>query len=542
MGGRRGSGKSKRVKAGGQIPLGLTVAEHQGPPLPAGSAVFVDPRPDDIFVGTVTLRTFVFQQGLGWLDGIRRILRSLDWSDYLARYKPGGRQPYHPAGVVGLILLGHMTGRTSLRQMEELAKTDLRAWWLTGGVMPDYSSLCRFIQRHAQDLTEATFEQLTRRVLTALKSESKALYIDGTVVQAAASRYGLLKAEAVAHLVVQTRAAAAAAPDDVCLQKQASHAEVVHATVTERAKSRIAKGRKWPVKIALHEPGAVHQQLKEGGFAPSYKPSAAANPDRIIVAKQVEGSNEVQQVQDLLEQAQRVTSTQATTVAMDAGYNSAEVLDLSARLGLELLCPEGKTTGGEESWVAKKSLFGKAQFTYVADGDYFECPGKRRLVFLTRHGPAEGKPAYRQYKSKDCSGCPLASSCLHGKSKMRTVKRYSHDAAKDALRARMAEPDARRRYKKRQATIEPVHGEQKQLQGMRRFRRRGLDKVRIEYSLHCMAHNLRRFKALRRPRHGLCCARRTPRVAVASAATSIARQNCSAAVRGHLPARHRQRR
>ena len=45
--------------------------------------------------------------------------------------------------------------------------------------------------------------------------------------------------------------------------------------------------------------------------------------------------------------------------------------------------------------------------------------------------------------------------------------------------------------------VEPVYGELRHLQGLNRFRRRGTSGVRLEFALHCSAHNIRRYLALR---------------------------------------------
>lgn len=497
MGGKTGSRRARRISASGQVPLGLDVPQTEVVPWRSDAVRFVDPAPDSILVGALTLRQFISVHGLEWVDATRKLLRTMDWSSYIARYKPGGREPYHPAGMVGLLMLGFITGRTSLRQLEELARTDLRAWWLTGGVMPDFTSLCRFMLRHSDDLTDATFDQLTQKILAILGAKASAVFVDGTVVQAACSRLHLLKQEAARHAAERANAEAAAHPDDKCLQGKAKLADIALATVTERDAERAYKGRPQEAQVAPTEPEAVVQPLKEGGYAPSYKPSAAATVDRIIVGKQVEASNEVAQVERMLTQAERNVGAPIATMALDAGYNCGEVLKIAEEHGVELLCPEGRTPSGDKPWTKTSPKLSKDKFTFDSEKDCYTCPQGRKLVFDYRCTPSNGKPAYVRYKSLNCRDCPLASQCLSKEAARRTLKRYQHQAAKEALREKMSKPDVRLRYKQRQASIEPVHGEQKHIQGMRRFRRRGLAKARLEYSLHCMAHNLRRYRALR---------------------------------------------
>ena len=306
------------------------------------------------------------------------------------------------------------------------------------------------------------------------------------------------KQEAATAAASEARTAADAAPGNKTLAAKATHCENLLAIVKARNAERRSTGRKPEAAVSPSEPEAVVQPLKRGaGFAPSYRPSAAANADRIITAKEVEATNEVRQVARLLDQSQRVLDERVQTVMLDAGYNSAEVLHATEQRGIEMLCPEGTAAGSDESWTKDNAKFGKDRFEYDDKLDVYICPQGRVLSFARNCKPYGTIPGYVGYKSEDCSGCPLAGQCLSKPGVQRTIKRYAHDADKLALRLKMQRPEVRERYKKRQGCIEPVHSEQKRVQGMTRFRRRGLAKVRLEYSLHCAAHNLRRFVVLR---------------------------------------------
>jgi hypothetical protein len=61
---------------------------------------------------------------------------------------------------------------------------------------------------------------------------------------------------------------------------------------------------------------------------------------------------------------------------------------------------------------------------------------------------------------------------------------------------RVATKEGRARYKQRQQTIEPVFGIIKEAIGFRRFRLRGQGKVALEWTLVCVAYNLRRLHGL----------------------------------------------
>jgi hypothetical protein len=64
------------------------------------------------------------------------------------------------------------------------------------------------------------------------------------------------------------------------------------------------------------------------------------------------------------------------------------------------------------------------------------------------------------------------------------------------MRARLAEPDPRARYRRRGVTVEPVFGQIK-ARISDRFRLRGFDNVRAELALIATAHNLRKLHTAR---------------------------------------------
>jgi len=61
------------------------------------------------------------------------------------------------------------------------------------------------------------------------------------------------------------------------------------------------------------------------------------------------------------------------------------------------------------------------------------------------------------------------------------------------MRRKLRDPAGRTMYAKRKAIVEPVNGVLKEQRGMRRFRQRGLAKVRGEWALSNTAYNLTRM-------------------------------------------------
>jgi transposase len=218
---RRIKRKQKAVRGGDQLGLGLATDTEKSTTKSAAKVatrvVFNDPDPHRLFVGEQRLDAFLRQMGFAQVFAVRELLRSLDLSTILAKYQGGGRQPYHPAGMLGLILLGIMEGKSSLRELETLGRSDVRSWWLTGGGMPNYSVICRFINANAEVLTAEFFEELTRQILKRTSSSGASVAVDGTVIQAAASRYKTIKREAAEQAATEAQERSEKNPDGNCL-------------------------------------------------------------------------------------------------------------------------------------------------------------------------------------------------------------------------------------------------------------------------------------------------------------------------------------
>src|SRR5690554_6599844 len=150
-----------------------------------------------IFLGMTPLEDHLRLSGISAPFVVADLLDDQDWKPFENRYAPTGRAPYAPRAMLGLILYGIMQGASSLRALERLARVDLGAMWVTGGIAPDHANIGRFICLHETSLSNDFFETLTRTILEQSRTSTAALAGDGTVIEAACSYYKLIKEEAV---------------------------------------------------------------------------------------------------------------------------------------------------------------------------------------------------------------------------------------------------------------------------------------------------------------------------------------------------------
>ncbi|AMO56997.1 IS1182 family transposase [Endozoicomonas montiporae CL-33] len=449
---------------------------------------FVAPNPNAITLGNSNLKEHLELTGQKTPFTVASLLDEQDWSDFEQRYASEGRPPYSPRNMMGLILYGIMQGITSLRTLERLARVDLGCMWVTGGIFPDHAIIGRFINMHSKSMAGAFFESLTRAVLKKTNSDGSCLAGDGTVIEAACSSYNLMKQEAAQQAHETAQKQADNHPDCPENKKKLEMASSTLEAVIERNEKRKKNGKSGSAVVSPTEPEAVVQKMKRGrGYTTGYKPSVLANNKRVVLAQAVDPTNETTVVSPMLDQSMQITGKPVDEMLLDAGYFNDEVISTSLERDISLLCPEGKEPGKPKE--SKK--FQKGHFYYDETNDVYRCPAGKELVLIGQIKGSIRTKEQKIYGNGPCEGCPLKDQCTTNK-KGRRIKRYAMDDAKDALRQVMQHPKAKKSFSKRKAMVEPVFAYLRDIQGLNRFRRKGLEKVKLEFGLHLLAYNLSR--------------------------------------------------
>lgn len=449
---------------------------------------FVAPDPNTITLGNTSLKEHLERTGQKTPFAVASLLDEQEWSDFEQRYAREGRPPYSPRNMMGLILYGIMQGITSLRTLERLARVDLGCMWVTGGIFPDHAIIGRFINVHSKSMTGAFFESLTRAVLKKTDSNGSCLAGDGTVIEAACSSYNLIQQEATQQALEAAQKKADKHPDCAKSKKNLEVVSSAHEAVIGRNERRKKNGKSGSAVVSPTEPEAVVQKMKRGrGYTTSYKPSVLANSKRVVLAQAVDPTNETTVVSPMLDQSVQVTGKSVDEMLLDAGYFNDEVIAISLERDISLLCPEGKEAGKPK----ESAKFQKGHFYYDETNDVYRCPAGKELVLIGKIKGSSRTKEQKIYGNGPCEGCPLKDQCTTNK-KGRRIKRYAMDGAKDALRQVMQHPKAKKSFSNRKAMVEPVFAYLRDIQGLNRFRRKGLEKVKLEFGLHLLAYNLSR--------------------------------------------------
>ena len=464
----------------------------------SNARLFHSPDPHKLYYKGVSLKERL-ENKKGVLPlALRSVLESLDWSEFEDIYDAQGRAPFAPMCMVGLIIYCATIGITSVRGIARAAEFDMQAQWVTGGIEPDYSTISKFFSRHKDMLSESLFIAITQEIVKRMGLKQDAvLAIDGTVIEAASSRFSMLQKEGL-------KAALKEATDCGAADKE-QRVEVLEKTIRtldERIEKKIRKGCS-DASIAntvIHpqEPEAVLQKQKKGYFRPSYKPSITTNKDQIIVGQSVHPSNENDVIDAMLNQHSEIMKAAAsdatlkedndlqTVVLADAGYNNATAIGAIIEHDMEPLIPEGKHGKAERN--NGKGYFPKSMFTYDEENDVYTCPAGELLHSLKK----DINVTIYQSKAKICANCSVRKQCTTAKFG-RGIKRYAHDALKKLMLEKLLTQEGQKIYEQRQWMAETPFAVMRGTQSFNRFRRIGLAKVQAEFSIQSMAYNIRKL-------------------------------------------------
>ena len=76
----------------------------------------------------------------------------------------------------------------------------------------------------------------------------------------------------------------------------------------------------------------------------------------------------------------------------------------------------------------------------------------------------------------------------------RKIAIYPEDKYVKRMREKLETVTGKKIYQRRMSTVEPLHGDMQKNHGFIQFVLRGIEKVRVEYNLMGIAHNIRKIK------------------------------------------------
>jgi transposase len=418
--------------------------------------------PDEELLLPPSLRDWLPENHLAYF--VSDVADNLDLSGMDAVYgnEKRGQPPYDPLMMTKVLLYGYCVGVFSSRRIERRLVEDIAFRVLAAGNQPNFRTISDFRKIHLVTL-EGLFEQVLKIALEAGAMKVGRVAVDGTKVKANASRHKAmsydrmlekekqLKAE-VKQLLAQAEAADAA--EDQQYGKDRRGDELPAELQRRETRIRKIQEAKRAIERRAHDKAAAEgvdpqqarpkdkdqynftdpqSRIMKGadGFVQGYNAQAAVEPKlQLIVGQTVtQAANDKEQLIPMLATMEEQSGQRPDDILADSGYCSEK--------NLEALDSE-------------------------------ENPERRVDGYI-----ATERQKHDEYK-ESCPKGPLPKEATRV----------------DRMRRKLGTKAGKAVYAIRKAIVEPVFGQIKQARGFRQFLLRGLDKVRGEWSLVCLTHNI----------------------------------------------------
>jgi hypothetical protein len=174
-------------------------------------------------------------------------------------------------------------------------------------------------------------------------------------------------------------------------------------------------------------------------------------------------------------------------VVTDTGYSSGETLKYCEENRIDAYIPNfGRYKPEREGFVYNKEL------------DQYECQrGNKAVLTLRNANTRNGEHYVRRYASSRevCRNCPLRVQCCEKSTKYKKLDDSIHKEYYDRMHKKLTENKeyAKRLFRSRSSTVEPVLGTLINYLNMKRINTRGIDLATKHIIMAALAYNLRKY-------------------------------------------------
>ena len=142
----------------------------------------------------------------------------------------------------------------------------------------------------------------------------------------------------------------------------------------------------------------------------------------------------------------------------------------------------------------KINKFHKENFIFNEEDECWICPAGEKLDFMKEHLVKGKKYTMFGCQLKKCVFCSHKDDCVTAKEDIkrgyRTIDDDGYTLYRKEMRKKMDLENSKKIYSKRSGSVEPVFGQIKNNRNFKRFKLKGLNKVKAELLYMAIAHNL----------------------------------------------------
>jgi len=243
--------------------------------------------------------------------------------------------------------------------------------------------------------------------------------------------------------------------------------------------------------LNLTDADAPIMKGKKGYFDTNYNVQAACGENQLIsYCNVVIDGNDKAQLIPALKGINEKTGKFPKIALADADYGTFNSLEYMEKQGIE-----GYVPYRDMNTIYNDKPYHQSRFTYNASTDTYTCPAGQSLLYYADYENKKRKHSYKKYRTDACKQCPFKSECLAKGTARRVIQRENREYLKAQMKQRLNSTEGKEIYQKRLHPIEAAFGHVKYNLGYQQFLLRGLEKVKAEFTLMCLVHNLRKIVA-----------------------------------------------
>lgn len=470
---------------------------------------------------------------------VSAIIDRLDISEIEKGYKGGGTSSYNPRMLLKVIVYAYLNNVYSGRQMEKLLVENIAYMWLSGMQRPDFRTINIFRSKRLAGKFDGIFTQIVRLLNEEGLVSLKVQYIDGTKIESAANKYTFVwkgsteknkaRLEAGVKSVLETAEKAlnienADEEQELTADDMARRAEnilnkmdgegisdrKIRKAVEKVRTEKAPKMREYEEKLEIlgnrnsyskTDPDATFMRMKEdamnnGQTKPGYNIQISTENQYITNYGIFWRPTDQGTLIPFLESFKERYGRQSGEVCADSGYGSEQ--------NYEYMFGEGITPyvkynmfHAEDKRKRRENPFLVPNLYYNAEEDYYVCPMGQHMEHtadVTVVSDLGYESRISKYRAQNCTGCPLRGLCYKGAANRRVIEvNHKNNAYRSEVKRLLT--SGRGLYHRSNRPIEPeaVFGDIKFNHGFKRFRLKSNDKVKVEFGLVALAHNLRKY-------------------------------------------------
>ena len=418
--------------------------------------------PDEELLLPPSLRDWLPENHLAYF--VSDVADNLDLSGMDAVYgnEKRGQPPYDPLMMTKVLLYGYCVGVFSSRRIERRLVEDIAFRVLAAGNQPNFRTISDFRKIHLGTL-EGLFEQVLKIALEAGAMKVGRVAVDGTKVKANASKHKAMSYDRMQEKEKQLRAEV----KQLLAQAEAADAAEDQQYGKDRRGDELPaelQRRETRIKKIQEAKRAVEQRARDKAVAEGADPKQATPKDK-DQNNFTDPQSRIMKGADGIVQAYNAQAAVEPNLQLIVGQTVTQAANDKEQL-MPMLATMEEQSGQRPDDVLADSGYCSEKNLEALDSE--ENPQRRIDGYI-----ATERQKHDEYK-EPCPKGPLPKGATRV----------------DRMRRKLKTKAGKAVYAARKAIVEPVFGQIKQARGFRQFLLRGIDKVRGEWSMVCLTHNI----------------------------------------------------